>query len=237
MKGKGGAKGSNSTSSVPAPAGAALVEAQPTGSDEPLHFVAMVSSPKTLLERMRDFVMQKQEPVKLEPLSHETLLVSSPGFGVLDSGCGKSIIGMKTFEQFSLIWRKLGVEVPTSFPEINHFRYGNGHHEVSTQSVRLPVYIAGRKGTIKAALVQGTAPLLISRPALRAIQARIDFENDEMTAFSEQLKIPLQTNEAGQYILNIMRTQAHPIQPEVEVMISAQVLSQDTSAPFLLKPK
>ena len=133
MKGKGGAKGSNRTSSVPAPAGAALVEAQPTGSDEPLHFVAMISSPKTLLERMRDFVMQKQEPVKLEPLSHETLLVSSPGFGVLDSGCGKSIIGMKTFEQFSLMWRKLGVEVPTSFPEINHFRYGNGHHEVSTQ--------------------------------------------------------------------------------------------------------
>ena len=55
---------------------------------------------------------------------------------------------------------------------------------MSTKSVRLPVYIGGRKGTIKAALVQGTAPLLIFRPALRVIQARIDFEDDEMTALA-----------------------------------------------------
>ena len=118
MKGKGGVKGSNSTGNAPAPAGGALVEAQLPGSDASLDFVAMVPSPKTLLEPMRDFVAQKMEPVKLEPLSHETLLVSSPGFGVLDSRCGKSIIGMKTFEQFSSLWRKPGVEVPNPVPSL-----------------------------------------------------------------------------------------------------------------------
>ena len=52
----------------------------------------------------------------------------------------------------------------------------------------MPVFLGGRRGIIKAAIVRGSAPLLISRPALRALQ----------------LKIPLATNAAGQYVLNLM---------------------------------
>ena len=182
----------------------------------------MVSPTLTLLDRLRNRAIVSadalSEPPKTEALPSETLLVSSPGFGVLDSGCGRSIIGIKTFEQFSMMWQKQQVPVPIPFSEINHFRYGNGEQEVSTQSVRLPVYIAGRKGTIKAALVQGTAPLLISRPALRTIQAKIDFEHYRMTAFADQKSISLQTNEAGQYILNVMKTQSDVQPSEIEVM-------------------
>ena len=220
-KGKGSGKGLSKSS--PPSTGAALVEACATQCEnDDVHFVAMVSPALTLLDRLRnranDHADALPEPPKTEALPSETLLVSSPGFGVLDSGCGRSIIGIKTFEQFSLMWQNQQVPVPVPFSEINHFRYGNGEQEVSTQSVRLPVYIAGRKGTIKAALVQGTAPLLISRPALRTIQAKIDFEHDQMTAFADQKSIPLQTNEAGQYILNVMKTQSNVQQPDVEVM-------------------
>ena len=64
----------------------------------------MVSPTSTLLDRLRNRAIVSadalSEPPKTEALPSETLLVSSPGFGVLDSGCGRSIIGIKTFEQF-----------------------------------------------------------------------------------------------------------------------------------------
>lgn len=119
---------------------------------------------------------------------NETFLVSSPGFRVLDSSCGKTIIGLETLQQFQNMWQAQGITLPEPDKEINHFKYGNGQHEVSQQSIKMPVFVGGRRSIIKAAIVRGSAPLLISRPALRALQ----------------LKIPLATNAAGQYVLNLM---------------------------------
>ena len=219
-KGAGKSSSKSSSKSTSNTTGAALVENKTLDDGEELHFVAMVTPGLTLLDRLRQracgSAMPDVEPPMTEAMPSETLLVSSPGFGVLDSGCGRSIIGLKTFDQFSAMWQKLQVPIPDPFPEVNHFRYGNGEHEVATQSVRIPVYIAGRKGTIKAALVKGTAPLLISRPALRTIQAKVDFESDTLIAFADKTVIPLKTNEAGQYILNVMKDQTDT--PEVEVM-------------------
>ena len=55
----------------------------------------------------------------------------------------------------------------------------------------MPIYIGDRSGVIKAATVQGSAPLLVSRPALRALHAKIDFANDQLVVFEDQMKIPL----------------------------------------------
>ena len=90
----------------------------------------------------------------------------SPGFGVLDSGCGKTIIGQKTLKQFEDLWKARGAPSLTETPERNVFRYGNGQQEVSDRVVMLPVGLAGRRGQLTAAIVRGDAPLLVSRPAL-----------------------------------------------------------------------
>ena len=99
---KGKSSGKGSTKSHPPSTGAALVEACAAQCDnDDVHFVAMVSSTLTLLDRLRNRAIVPadalSEPPKTEALPSETLLVSSPGFGVLDSGCGRSIIGIKTF--------------------------------------------------------------------------------------------------------------------------------------------
>ena len=70
----------------------------------------------------------------------------------------------------------------------------------------MPVYIAGRKGIIKASIVRGNAPLLISRPALRALQAQVDFHKDRLIVFKDRVMVPLRTNEAGQYVLNLLKS-------------------------------
>ena len=38
----------------------------------------------------------------------DVLLVSSPGYGVLDSGCGRAIIGSSTLQSFEKLWAQRG---------------------------------------------------------------------------------------------------------------------------------
>ena len=128
------------------------------------------------------------------------------GYGIVGSGCGRSIIGRETLEEFKGLWKSRGTSCPETFAETNHFRFGNGAKETSTEAVRIriPVVIAGRPGTIHTSLVQGKAPLLISRDALRALSAKIDFSANEMRVFPEELIVPLETNSAGQYVIQLL---------------------------------
>ena len=77
-------------------------------------------------------------------LSTEQLLVSSPGDGILDSGCGRSIVGEETLKEFRALWSSHDFEDPTPISEINHFRFGNGAR------IPTPVILGGRHGVIKA---------------------------------------------------------------------------------------
>ena len=195
-----------------------------------VHFIATVQSGVTLIEQLRSHIEQKRVVEDFSNRSSqatgpsETLLVSSPGFGVLDSGCGRTIVGAETLEQFKTVWSAQGITIPDLESEINHFKYGNGAEETSGSVVRMPVTIAGRQGIIKAAVVQGKAPLLISRPALKSLKARIDFGTDKLSVFDDQVMVPLQTNEAGQYILELTGR-------KLESFESDEVLMTATDAP------
>ena len=78
-----------------------------------------------------------------------------------------------------------------------------------------------RAGRIKAAVVKGGAPLLISRAALQTLKASINFEDDSLTIFDDRLQVPLQVNAAGQYVLSLMKPGAHMTAADVEVMSAA----------------
>ena len=102
---------------------------------------------------------EAQEGCLVRPPKYpKVLLVSSPGYGVIDSGCGRTIIGQATLEDFKQLWKDRNVAVPEPIHEVNHFKYGNGERETSETVMKLPVVIAGVSGTIKAAVVKGHAP-------------------------------------------------------------------------------
>ena len=86
---KGSGRGSDAQASSSSASGAAVVESTQ------LDFVASVQSSVSLLDRMRRFCGDRQceQPAPI-------CLVSSPGFGVLDSGCGRTIIGAHTLSEF-----------------------------------------------------------------------------------------------------------------------------------------
>ena len=197
-KGKTGSSGKES--------GAALVE----------HFVASVESSLSVLDRLR----AKRAQAKSEVPPHEALLVSSPGYGVLDSGCGRSIIGQNTLIEFEKMWAKLGIPPPERISETNFFRYGNGEQETSTSVVMIPVTLGSRTGVIRTAVVKGQAPLLISRVALKTLQGVLDFARQELRVFEEQEVIPLQTNAAGQLIVYVLPTAKSDQGSFDEIMLS-----------------
>ena len=133
----------------------------------------------------------------------EILLVSSPGYAVLDSGCGRSVIGAETLRSFRQIWSKVGVEQPKEIEELNVFKFGNGEQETARAVVEMPVSLAGKKGLVRAAVIRGRAPLLLSRPALKTLQATMDFAKDRLCLFDGETSIAMQINEAGQYVIPV----------------------------------
>eukprot|EP00435_Cladocopium_sp_Y103_P073746 s182_g45.t1 len=207
---KGTSKGTANASSTPS--GAALVETPPD-------FVEAAEEQCSMLDVLRQRRAARNEPA---PASTEILLISSPGYGVLDSGCGRTIIGQETLREFIKLWKQQNVIIPEPYPEVHQFKFGNGNVETSTLSVSVPVWLAGRKGIIKAAIVSGSAPLLISRSALKTLKAALDFQHDSLRVFDDT-SIPLKTNSAGQYVVDLMdrnTIQLSPCTEFNEVMIT-----------------
>lgn len=130
-------------------------------------------------------------------------LVSSPGFGVVDTGCGKTLVGEDTLQELEVLLAKVGRSVKWKEDQVSHFRFGNGQQEVSRKSVVIPVGISKKLGLIEAAVIGGKAPLLLGRPTLEKMQAQLDFEGRRIHLFGGITSIPMDTNSAGQLLVSI----------------------------------
>ncbi|CAK9035608.1 unnamed protein product [Durusdinium trenchii] len=222
-KGKGKGKQSSSSKGS-SETGAALV--QPAQEDDE-QFVAMAQhfaswSPLDILRSTK----RATDSSIPDWTVHETLLVSSPGFGVIDSGCGRTIVGRETLAKFKQMWQQHGMSCPEPEPEINYFRYGNGEKETSTEVLAMPVRIAGKSGSIRAAIVQGQAPLLISRAALQKLKATLAFGQGTMTIFDDAVQVPLHTNSAGQFMIRALPEETKG----KEVQFSEVMASQEANS-------
>eukprot|EP00435_Cladocopium_sp_Y103_P019462 s1915_g4.t1 len=129
-------------------------------------------------------------------------LVQSPGFGVVDSGCGRTLIGRDTLELLRPLMSQAGYDKIVEYEVENSFRFGNGAVEKSLTAVRLPVGLAGKFGLIDAAVISGCAPLLIGRPTLEKLKAKIDFDQSMLHFLDSKAKMV--TNAAGQVLINIL---------------------------------
>ena len=141
-----------------------------------------------------------------EVMDNEVLasgLISSPGYGIIDSGCGKTLIGMDTLKEMIPLLEARCPEAVTFQPEKNTFRFGNGAVEHSEQTVKLRVGIAGELGSIRAAVIQGQAPLLLGRPTLEKLNLQLDFANKKVFLLNKKDPVPMVCNSAGQLLLGL----------------------------------
>lgn len=84
-------------------------------------------------------------------------LTSSPGKGVVDSGCGRTLIGAATLAAVQKMLGDRNLPTGEIYESENKFRFGNGAMETATQSVKLPVGLNGKFGLIDAAIISGNA--------------------------------------------------------------------------------
>ena len=131
-------------------------------------------------------------------------LVSSPGFGVIDSGCGRTLIGKETLEALLGKLEQTTSRKAEKYEASNSFRFGNGATEVSQMAVRIPVGIGGINGLIDAAIISGRAPLLLGRPTLEKLNVSLDFRNKTMSFLDTNKMVPMKVNEAGQLLIDVM---------------------------------
>ncbi|CAL1158162.1 unnamed protein product, partial [Cladocopium goreaui] len=198
------------------------------------HFVCAagwMSKGMTLLERVRAKLRSSDEKVKDETTPFQISLVSSPGYAVLDSGCGKTIIGAATLESFRKIWNIAGINQPEPYAEENVFRFGNGSSEVSKTAIELPVCLAERQGVIRAAIVKGDAPLLLSRPAMKTLAAEMDFAKDELRLFGGNTAVSMQVNTAGQYMIPVTEFPVQQPLPKIVKEPATTVLAIESDDP------
>ena len=137
-------------------------------------------------------------------VSRETGLVSSPGFGVIDSGCGRTLIGAETLRPMTAKLDGVTKRRPVIYASDNLFRFGNGMTEQATEAVRLPVGIGKQAGTIDAAIIQGKAPLLLGRPTLERLNVRLNFTNKTMTIMDQTQPVSMIPNQAGQLLIDVL---------------------------------
>lgn len=59
----------------------------------------------------------------------EVLLVSSPGYGIIDSGCGKTLIGQETLNSLFRLYQERGIQLPSLRRQPHVFAFGNNKEE------------------------------------------------------------------------------------------------------------
>lgn len=132
----------------------------------------------------------------------EVMLVSSPGVGIIDSGCGKTLIGQETLNQMFKKYQALGMDPPKLLRQNNLSAFGNNHEEATQFVAELPVGIYGPCGRVDAAIIKVPAPLLLSRNTMRSLNATLDFAKNQLSLNGETPR-DLHLNEAGQYVIDV----------------------------------
>ena len=145
----------------------------------------------------------EREKVNGAAMVEEAFLVSCPGYGIIDSGCSRTLIGQETLNQFLRLYHEQNRQAPITRAQQNLFRFGNGQEELSERIVSMPVSIHGRAGRIDCCIIKGEAPLLLSRNTMKSLRAVLDFQAETISIDGSAAQ-PLQKNSAGQYILNVM---------------------------------
>ena len=92
-------------------------------------------------------------------------------------------------------------------------RFGNGHEEVSERVSVHADFNHGQKGRIDAAVIKGSAPLLLSRNT-KSLNAALDFLAETLSLGGGPPK-SLQVNSAGQYVIDVLNTESEVLVTEL----------------------
>ena len=122
------------------------------------------------------------------------------GCGILDSGCSKTVCGIEWLEIY-LETLSESERSKVKFEDSDaRFKFGSDHIYESRGRVIFPAILGKRKVFIGTDVVDTEVPLLLSKTMMKKAQTVIDFENDCITMFGNEVNL-LHTSKGGHYCI------------------------------------
>ena len=122
---------------------------------------------------------------------------------ITDCACTKSVMGTNWLQRYVDVLRAMEVEVPL-LPEQDNFRFGTSRIFVSSYAVVVPFRLGSSWVLLRASVVHGDLPLLVSRSALAALGMVYDLDSHVADFSAVQVTgHPLLTTPSGHPALNV----------------------------------
>ena len=157
-----------------------------------------------------------------EPETTHCQLLHPAGWGVVDTGCGRGVIGENTLRRHEHQLRKFNMEITELEPKPHRFRYGNGSMDVSYRRVQIPIMVSGRELRMRVHVVPGEVPLLISKRFLKGLGSQMDLQNNKIHFAKAGITANLVEREDNSYQLDLLDggEVVKVKSPEVDVLVS-----------------
>ncbi|CAK9013225.1 unnamed protein product [Durusdinium trenchii] len=188
-----------------------------------------IAQEEALKESGSEDSMMEETDEEAEYLDGETVvaLVHAAGHGVVDTGCGRGLVGEKTLQRHEKVLNEHGYEIKEMLHQPHKFRYGNSAVDVSHRTVQIPVFLAGVQLWLRVHVVPGDVPLLISKRFMKCLGAIIDMRQGLATFTKAHLAVPLLEQRDGSYQINLLDFQKPPKIKDAEVEVLATDLGEE----------
>ena len=130
---------------------------------------------------------------------YDELMNETIGFAVIDSGCTKTVCGNVWLRTYLDTLSNRDHRAVTTEDSKCDFRFGDGPVYSSSKIVTIPVTFGSQKARLATHVVECDVPLLISRQSLKRAHCQIDFVQDRVYMFGEEVMVKL--SKTGHYCL------------------------------------
>ena len=132
------------------------------------------------------------------------LLLHEPGKAIIDTGCGRCVIGALTLEAHQSVMGDQAKDIVWHHdaPSVV-FYYGNGTKDRSIGIIDLPCVIGGQNMQIKMHVVPGEVPCLLSKGWLKENGAVLNTSSEELLLTKKQITTPMSEGPSGHFELDL----------------------------------
>ena len=157
-----------------------------------------------LLLKIEQLSQERESSARIsdEPGEEEEtcLLLHEPGKAIIDTGCGRCVLGAVTLEAHqSVIDRAKEITWQHDAPSVV-FYYGDGTKDRSMGVIDLPCVVGGQNMQIRVRVVQGEVPCLLSKGWLKENGAILNTSSEELVLTKKQITAPMTEGPSGHFV-------------------------------------
>ena len=146
-------------------------------------------------EEWMEFALATQHGEKLSKFTQE-----AKNCAAVDTACTSNVGGKPWYEMlYETLSESDRKKVKGPLPSSKVFRFGNNQVLSLLGKYIVPVYIAGKKGSLEFDMIDSDIPLLLSKKSMKGLKMKLDIETDKCKIFG--VEIDLETTGNGHYLL------------------------------------